>query len=97
MWELAGIAVAFLAVSVGVAALARRTTARWERERERRAGRARRRAVTAPPVGARGRREGHRPGAALPRLARHLAQRTSSRPPGRSGAQRPGGGVDPPD
>jgi hypothetical protein len=44
MWELATIAVAFLVVSAGVAALARSTTARWERERRV----ARRRAAAAP-------------------------------------------------
>jgi hypothetical protein len=42
MWELASIAVLFVLVTGGVVALARRTTARWERERARQAARARR-------------------------------------------------------
>jgi hypothetical protein len=46
MWDLTTIAVAFLVVSAGVIALARSTTARWERER--RAERAHRRATGTP-------------------------------------------------
>jgi hypothetical protein len=45
MWDLTTIAVAFLVVSAGVIALARSTTARWERER--RAERAHRHATSA--------------------------------------------------
>jgi hypothetical protein len=62
MWELTTIAVAFLVVSVGVTALARSTTARWERERA--AARARRRAGVAPRTGAPGRLGRARAGAA---------------------------------
>jgi len=47
MWDLAAIVVAFLVVSAGVAALARSTTARWERER--RAARRSRRPAAGPP------------------------------------------------
>ena len=43
MWTLLGVVVCFLVLSVGVAALARSTTSRWERER------ARRRRPPAPP------------------------------------------------
>jgi hypothetical protein len=48
MWDLTTIAVAFLVVSAGVIALARSTTARWERERRRE--RARRHATGTPPA-----------------------------------------------
>jgi hypothetical protein len=48
MWTLTSITVGFLVVSAGVAALARSTTARWERERE--ATRAGRPEADAPPV-----------------------------------------------
>jgi hypothetical protein len=46
MWELTSIVVGFLVVSAGVIALARSTTARWEREK--RASRVPRRAPVAP-------------------------------------------------
>jgi hypothetical protein len=49
MWTLVSIVVVFLLASAGVAALARSTTARWERDR-RRAERARRGAAAPPPV-----------------------------------------------
>ena len=48
MWELTAIVVGFLVVSAGVIALARSTTARWERQR--RATRSPRRAPLAPPA-----------------------------------------------
>jgi hypothetical protein len=66
MWTLTSITVVFLVVSAGVAALARSTTARWERER-RGARLARRR----PPAGMRR----HGRGPAVPRRTRQFAVR----------------------
>jgi hypothetical protein len=90
MWELTTIAVAFLVVSLGVTALARSTTARWERERA--AARMRRRAgvsrTDAPgrlgrarAGAARGMRSARRMGTALGHTVAGQASRTGAAGP----------------
>jgi hypothetical protein len=96
MWELTSIVVLFLLVSAGVAALARGTTARWERER--RDERARRRAAAAAERAHGGRRGHMLPTAHWPtaRRMRTLPRpwRVHGRADGAQGRPAANGGVD---